>query len=100
MRRSLAPLLALAVLVPLVPFQQVASAAPAAPAPTTTVARPPAPNRPADPDRVLDPDRRLGTTWRRSADRVVTTSSDETGLHVLVADAKEAYRWRTAAHAR
>src|SRR6266536_2797225 len=30
-------------------------------------------------------------------DRAVTTSSDETGLHVLVADGGDGYRWRTAA---
>ncbi|MEV4119507.1 SGNH/GDSL hydrolase family protein [Micromonospora sp. NPDC049645] len=115
MRRFLAPLLGIAVLMPLVPSQQAAAAASVGPATSTTVGRPadpdrPAdsdraadsnrradPTRPADPDRVVDPDRRLGATWRRSADRVVTTSSDETGLHVLVADGKEAYRWRTAA---
>ncbi|MER5700979.1 SGNH/GDSL hydrolase family protein [Micromonospora sp. NPDC002296] len=49
------------------------------------------------PDRVLDPDRSLGPGWRRSTDRAVTTSADETGLHVLVADTKAAYQWRTAA---
>ena len=52
---------------------------------------------PVAPDRVLDPDRSLGPGWRRSTDRVVTTSADETGLHVLVADTKAAYQWRTAA---
>lgn len=31
------------------------------------------------------------------SDRVVTTDGDMTGLHVLVADARGAYRWRTAA---
>ncbi|MGH3679447.1 MAG: SGNH/GDSL hydrolase family protein [Natronosporangium sp.] len=35
--------------------------------------------------------------WRRSADRAVTTAGDETGLHVLVADRREAYRWRVVA---
>ncbi|MFG3557453.1 SGNH/GDSL hydrolase family protein [Micromonospora sp. NPDC047557] len=97
MRRFLAPLLGLAVLTPLVPPSQAASAAPPDPGRKTAVGRPATPTRPADPDRILDPDRRLGATWQRSADRVVTTSSDETGLHVLVADAREAYRWRTAA---
>jgi len=73
-----------------------ASAAPAAPP------RPPVPGTVAkapteDPDRVLDPDRKLGAGWRASPDRAVTSSGDETGFQLLVADAGKAYRWRTAA---
>ena len=45
----------------------------------------------AERDRVLPPG------WRQSSDRVVTTDGDSTGLHVLVADAKDGYSWRTAA---
>ncbi|MGY3516760.1 SGNH/GDSL hydrolase family protein [Micromonospora sp. PTRAS2] len=52
---------------------------------------------PTHPDRVPDPDARLGAGWRRSTDRAVTTSSDATGLHLLVADEAQAYAWRTAA---
>jgi hypothetical protein len=70
---------------------------------TAGAAEPPSPS-PADPadgqvhpDRVLAPDQQLGAGWRRSSDRAVTTAGDETGLHVLVADRREAYRWRTAA---
>src|SRR5262249_35063161 len=48
-------------------------------------------------DRVADPDTALGPNWRSSDDRAVTTSSDASGLHVLVADRRGAYRWRTAA---
>jgi hypothetical protein len=72
--------------------------APAAPDPTPTapVRGGPTATRPA-PDRVSDPDRELGPRWRDSTDRAVTTSSDPTGLHVLVADRRDAYRWRTAA---
>ncbi|MEU4235278.1 hypothetical protein AB0F17_64350 [Nonomuraea sp. NPDC026600] len=39
----------------------------------------------------------LGSGWEKSSDRAVTTASDATGFHVLVADAKDGYRWRTAA---
>jgi hypothetical protein len=49
------------------------------------------------PDRVTDPDRVLGTGWRASTDRAVTSSSDEHGLHLLVADRRTGYQWRTAA---
>lgn len=51
----------------------------------------------AGPDRLAEPDLVLGGGWRGSSDRAVTTSGDETGLHVLVADRSDAYRWRTAA---
>lgn len=39
----------------------------------------------------------LGSGWAKSADRAVATASDSAGFHVLVADAKDGYRWRTAA---
>ncbi|MFI7232571.1 hypothetical protein ACIBO5_56110 [Nonomuraea angiospora] len=39
----------------------------------------------------------LGNGWEKSADRAVATSGDASGFHVLVADAKDGYRWRTAA---
>ncbi|MFF5294055.1 SGNH/GDSL hydrolase family protein [Paractinoplanes globisporus] len=73
-----------------------ASADEAAAAPTA-VAPPPDPADPAGPDRVTDPDRVLGPHWRTAADRGVTTSTDETGLHLLVADRRDGYHWRTAA---
>jgi len=70
-------------------------------APATAAAEPPdaeatASNEPS-PDRVLTPEKTLASGWRSSPDRAVTTSSDETGLHVLVANANQAYRWRTVA---
>ena len=71
----------------------VASAAPPTPPPPGTEATAPV----KSPDRVLDPDHKLGTGWRTSADRAVTSSGDETGFQLLVADAGKAYRWRTAA---
>lgn len=57
------------------------------------------PALPADPPAV-DPGKRdelLGQGWQRSGDRLWTTSSDASGFHVLVAEAKSGYTWRTAA---
>ncbi|MEU8179080.1 hypothetical protein AB0C14_39995 [Microbispora hainanensis] len=39
----------------------------------------------------------LGGGWEKSSDRAVTTTGDASGFHVLVADANDGYRWRTAA---
>lgn len=39
----------------------------------------------------------LGGGWQKSSDRAVTTAGDATGFHVLVGEAKDGYRWRTAA---
>ncbi|MFH8791986.1 SGNH/GDSL hydrolase family protein [Streptomyces sp. NPDC017941] len=39
----------------------------------------------------------LGADYKKSADRTFTTSGDSTGFHVMVADAKDGYAWRTAA---
>jgi hypothetical protein len=39
----------------------------------------------------------LGDKWQSSGDRLWTTTGDGTGFHVLVADAKTGYQWRTAA---
>ncbi|MEV4052648.1 SGNH/GDSL hydrolase family protein [Amycolatopsis sp. NPDC049688] len=39
----------------------------------------------------------LGSGWATSADRAVATAGDTAGFHVLVADAKDGYAWRTAA---
>lgn len=47
-------------------------------------------------DRVTDTSQ-LPSGWRKSDDRIVTYDGDGTGLHVLVADAANAYAWRTAA---
>ncbi|MFI0729608.1 GDSL-type esterase/lipase family protein [Streptomyces sp. NPDC021225] len=48
----------------------------------------------------VEPDERaavLGEGYRTSGDRAWTTSGDATGFHVLVAEAKGGYRWKTAA---
>ncbi|MER7565239.1 transglycosylase SLT domain-containing protein [Streptomyces sp. NPDC097941] len=47
-------------------------------------------------DRVTDTSQ-LPAGWQKSGDRIVTYDGDGTGLHVLVADAADAYRWHTAA---
>ncbi|MFE9421732.1 SGNH/GDSL hydrolase family protein [Kitasatospora sp. NPDC006697] len=47
--------------------------------------------------KVSDPDASLPKDWRTSGDRAVTTSGDQAGFHVLVADSGQAYQWRTAA---
>jgi len=52
------------------------------------------------PDRVESPDKVLSPGWRTSSERVVTTSGDDVGFHVLVADEHDAYRCRTAATLR
>lgn len=69
---------------------------PALAGPATPERQRPSPS-PPDPDHLVDPDESLGPNWRTSKDRAVISSSDKTGLHILVADAPEAYRWRTAA---
>ncbi|WP_156213215.1 hypothetical protein [Lentzea aerocolonigenes] len=39
----------------------------------------------------------LGQGWQQSGDRLWTTQGDATGFHVLVAEAKTGYSWRTVA---
>ncbi|WP_143676416.1 hypothetical protein [Streptomyces sp. TLI_146] len=39
----------------------------------------------------------LGKDWKRSGDRAWTTSGDADGFHVLTADQKDGYAWKTAA---
>ncbi|MFC7549614.1 SGNH/GDSL hydrolase family protein [Plantactinospora sp. GCM10030261] len=73
-----------------VPVHAARPTAPAAPAPTTA-APPPSTVDPAQRDTVLPHD------WRSSPDVAWTTSGDATGLHVLVADSRSGYTWRTAA---
>ncbi|MGC4756041.1 SGNH/GDSL hydrolase family protein [Micromonospora trifolii] len=100
MKRMLTAAAAMAVVSTLLPGPGTAHAAPQeSRAPSV---RPVEPDRPPathddPPDRLADPSRDIGRNWRRSTDRAVTTSSDGSGLHVLVADASDGYRWRTAA---
>ncbi|HLJ98451.1 MAG TPA: hypothetical protein VKU39_00935, partial [Streptosporangiaceae bacterium] len=80
-------------------FPMFGSAAPAVAAvPAHTGSQVPAPPT-ASPASVpqADRDRVLPPGWQRSSDRVVTTDGDSTGFHILVADAKDGYSWRTAA---
>ena len=65
------------------PLASAALTDPSTPAPTPT-------------DRVTDTSQ-LPSGWQKSGDRIVTYDGDGTGLHVLVADAADAYRWHTAA---
>ncbi|MGW6882629.1 golvesin C-terminal-like domain-containing protein [Streptomyces goshikiensis] len=53
----------------------------------------------ADPSQIAptDRDKVLGKGWKVSTDRAWTTSGDAAGFHVLVADQKAGYGWRTAA---
>ncbi|MFD9371028.1 hypothetical protein ACFWA6_25465 [Streptomyces sp. NPDC060020] len=64
--------------------------------PSSSAAAVPPPSKPS----ALSADKRdavLGKEWRKSSDRAFTTSGDATGLHLLVADQKTGYGWRTAA---
>ncbi|KOU24262.1 hypothetical protein ADK52_14350 [Streptomyces sp. WM6372] len=75
------------------------AAASAEPSPPPAPA--PADARPATEDRsavdVAQRDSILPKDWRRSQDRAWTTSGDPTGFHLLIADAKSGYAWRTVA---
>src|SRR5688572_29125823 len=46
---------------------------------------------PGDRDRLLPPN------WRTSSDLAWTTAGDSTGFHLLVADSRSGYSWRTVA---
>ncbi|MER5730315.1 hypothetical protein ABT084_18605 [Streptomyces sp. NPDC002138] len=53
----------------------------------------------SDPSHIAPADREtvLGKGWKASSDRAWTTTGDADGFHVLVADEKAGYAWRTAA---
>ncbi|MFF4625312.1 hypothetical protein [Nonomuraea jabiensis] len=74
-----------------------AGPAPTPPPANADITVPPAPS--AAPEFLATGERAglLGSGWEKSADRAVATSGDASGFHVLVADAKDGYRWRTAA---
>jgi hypothetical protein len=67
----------------------------AAAPPPTTGAPPPATTQKTIPAGQRDSV--LPRGWQSANDRAVTTDGDSTGLHVLVADVKDGYTWRTAA---
>ncbi|WP_280665213.1 MULTISPECIES: hypothetical protein [unclassified Kitasatospora] len=77
----------------------LAAFAPAGPAWAKTSDGPTAVPAAAGPDTVAAADRAgvLGKDWQHSTDRAWTTSGDATGFHLLVADAKAGYTWRTVA---
>lgn len=57
------------------------------------------PHSPAAPSNIPTQQRTqiLGPGWQQSTDRAVVEDGDSTGLHLLVADARDGYQWRTAA---
>jgi len=67
-----------------------------APLASATLSGPPSSDGAAPSDLVTDTSQ-LPAGWRKSDDRMVTYDGDATGLHVLVADATQRYKWRTAA---
>jgi hypothetical protein len=87
---------AAAATLPLAMMTTSVAAAPAVAAPISTSATA-QPISDADSVPANRRDAVLAKDWRSSADRAVTTDGDSTGLHVLVADAKSGYAWRTAA---
>lgn len=98
MRLSLRALCALATAVVVTVPGTAAYADPPSPAPGTTT--PTTTTTPGlQPQSVPEAQRAdaIGVGWQRSADRMWTTSGDATGFHVLVAEAKTGYTWRTAA---
>lgn len=75
------------------------AAAVAAPVAREQVSQGPPGEAASDPSTV-DPERRdevLFPGWRSSGDLAWTTDGDSTGFHLLVADARSGYTWRTAA---
>src|SRR5262245_58001486 len=77
-----------------------ARAAEAAPTPSPTDATSTGTQPREAEDADIDPAKRdelLGAGWQRSGDRMWTTSGDATGFHLLVAEARTGYAWRTAA---
>ncbi|NEB00324.1 hypothetical protein [Streptomyces sp. SID13726] len=67
-----------------------------APLASAALTNPSDPTPPVSADHVTDTSR-LPSGWQKSGDRIVTYDGDGTGLHVLVADAADAYKWHTAA---
>lgn len=91
----LATVLALCMASVSVSFATGATHDPVPVADTSRQPEPSGPNRTVVP--VADRDEVLGADWKESADRAWTTSSDAEGFHLLVADARKGYAWRTAA---
>ncbi|KQW16213.1 hypothetical protein [Streptomyces sp. Root369] len=67
-----------------------------APLASAALTSPSDPATPTPGDRVTNTSQ-LPSGWQKSGDRIVTYDGDGTGLHVLVADAADAYTWHTAA---
>ncbi|MEU4253751.1 hypothetical protein AB0F15_40800 [Amycolatopsis sp. NPDC026612] len=85
---------------PLAAAVTLISALTAGQSPASAATAPPPPGAPQPSDSSIPLGQRagvLGSGWAGSPDRAVTTVGDTSGLHVLVADAKDGYAWRTAA---
>jgi hypothetical protein len=74
-----------------------AAAEPASPSPGPDSATVPAKSVPLPSVPAGSRNELLGYAWEKSRDRAVVATGDASGFHVLVADAKDGYRWRTAA---
>ncbi|MFI2644485.1 SGNH/GDSL hydrolase family protein [Streptomyces sp. NPDC018610] len=72
-------------------------AAPASAAPATASSGHRQTGGEAAPPRIADPDKTLGRGWKTSGDRAVTLAADTDGVHLLVADSRSTYTWKTAA---
>ncbi|MFF5767596.1 hypothetical protein ACFY8F_34370 [Streptomyces tanashiensis] len=82
-----------------VPLSMPAMASEPAPPQRTAPKAAPAPTRAGRPHAVAPADRSalLGRGHAKSTDTAFTTSGDGTGFHLLVADEKNGYAWKTAA---
>ncbi|WP_329334502.1 SGNH/GDSL hydrolase family protein [Streptomyces sp. NBC_00663] len=79
-------------------FGLVPAATPALAAETTPPSSPEPSASSAPPAAgVDDPGKTLGTGWKASKDRAVTSAADTDGLKILVADSSKAYAWKTVA---
>jgi hypothetical protein len=91
-RHAVAVLAVTAILSGLIQAQTATAKSTPTPTPAPTPSKPAAP---ASKGAVKAPDTTLGKGWRTSGDRAVTSAADSDGLHLLVADSKNAYAWKT-----
>ncbi|MET8485939.1 SGNH/GDSL hydrolase family protein [Streptomyces tendae] len=75
----------------------IPAAAPAFSAETIPKLSPEPPAQSAPPAQVDNPGKKLGTGWKASKDRAVTSAADTDGLKIFVADSSKAYAWKTVA---
>jgi hypothetical protein len=73
------------------------AAAPALAAEAEAAPTPEPSTRSAPSSQVDNAGKKLGTGWKTSKDRAVTSAADTDGLKILVADSARAYAWKTVA---